>query len=587
MVKDVQERRPDEAESEHRGHDVFVSYSRADRDAVVRLTEGLASKGKRAWVDLEDIPPSAEWMAEIRQAIEGADGYLVAISPDVARSKVCSEELEHARSAGKRIVPVLVRPTDPDSVPQSLASLNWIDATDGSLEGAVDRIVQALETDLEHTKAHTRLLVRASEWDSRSQPRSLLLRGEDVKDAETLLVAGQGKEPVPTPLQARYVQASRHGVSRRQRVAVAIAVCVALVAATLGAFAWQQRSEARNAQARAEAQQHEAEVQARVANSRALAAAALSHFDSQTDLGVLLALEAARTADTSEARDAIQVAVQRSLGIDRVLREHDGSANSVDYLPDGRLASTSDDDSMLISDPATGVVTDARTDVGEDPLRVSVSPDGRWVVTGDKHGRVIIWDTSDPTAAPVDVKANNGWTYDVRFGPDGTFASAGSDGTIRIWDPETARPVGPSIHGQRWSSVAFSPDGRLLASVGNDGVFEIRALDRPGVVIRSIKCGKTFLQGIAFSSDGESAGSRRTGWNGMDRDAVGQARVHPTPRSHRYHLPRRLQPRRVGTCVGECRWHRALVGRGHRDPGRASARRSHGRGLRRRVQPRW
>jgi len=138
MAKDVQERRHEEAVSEHRGHDVFVSYSRADRDAVVRLTEGLASRGKRAWVDLDDIPPSAEWMAEIRQAIEGADGYVVAISPDVARSKVCSEELEHARSAGKRIVPVLVRTTDPDSVPESLASLNWIDATDGSVESAVD-----------------------------------------------------------------------------------------------------------------------------------------------------------------------------------------------------------------------------------------------------------------------------------------------------------------------------------------------------------------------------------------------------------------------------------------------------------------
>ena len=83
---------------------------------------------------------------------------------------MCSEELEHARSAGKRIVPVVLRTTDPESVPQALAALNWIDATDGSIEAAVDRIVQALETDLDHVKAHTRLLVRASEWDGRSQP---------------------------------------------------------------------------------------------------------------------------------------------------------------------------------------------------------------------------------------------------------------------------------------------------------------------------------------------------------------------------------------------------------------------------------
>ena len=112
-----------------RGHDVFVSYSRADRERVVELTQALAARGKRAWVDLEDIPPSAEWMAEIRSAIESADGYLVVVSPALAGSKVCAEELEHARVAGKRIVPVLVRSTDPDRVPKALSALNWIDAT--------------------------------------------------------------------------------------------------------------------------------------------------------------------------------------------------------------------------------------------------------------------------------------------------------------------------------------------------------------------------------------------------------------------------------------------------------------------------
>src|SRR5918992_1677020 len=187
-----------------RGHDVFVSYSRADRERVVELTQALTDRGKRAWVDLQDIPPSAEWMAEIRSAIEAADGYLVAISPDVARSRVCSEELDHARSAGKRIVPVLVRPTAPESVPQDLAALNWIDATEGSVEGAVDRIVQSLDTDLEHVKAHTRLLVRAKEWET-SADRSHLLRGTDLNQAEAWLAASQGKQPAPTPVQARYV----------------------------------------------------------------------------------------------------------------------------------------------------------------------------------------------------------------------------------------------------------------------------------------------------------------------------------------------------------------------------------------------
>lgn len=174
------------------GSDVFISYSRADREAVVRLTEALAERGKRAWVDLEDIPPSAEWMAEIRSAIESAEGYLVIVSPDLARSKVCAEELERARSANKRIIPVQVRPTNPDSVPGALSALNWIDATEGKIESAAERVVQALDTDLEHVRAHTRLLVRAAEWEKRGQDRSLLLRGGDLAQAESFLVVAQG-----------------------------------------------------------------------------------------------------------------------------------------------------------------------------------------------------------------------------------------------------------------------------------------------------------------------------------------------------------------------------------------------------------
>ena len=69
-------------------HDVLVSYSRADREVVVELVAGLDARGLKAWVDLEDIPPSAEWMGEIRAAIEASDGHLVVVSPSLAGSEV-------------------------------------------------------------------------------------------------------------------------------------------------------------------------------------------------------------------------------------------------------------------------------------------------------------------------------------------------------------------------------------------------------------------------------------------------------------------------------------------------------------------
>ena len=66
---------------------------------------------------------------------------------------------------------------------------------------------------------------------------------------------------------------------------------------------------------------------------------------------------------------------------------------------------------------------------------------------------------------------HQGEVHQAVFRPDGRAVLTGSvDGTARVWEATTGRPIGPPIrHGDQVLSVAFSPDGRLIFTGGSDG----------------------------------------------------------------------------------------------------------------------
>jgi WD40 repeat protein len=121
----------------------------------------------------------------------------------------------------------------------------------------------------------------------------------------------------------------------------------------------------------------------------------------------------------------------------------------------------------------------------------------------------------------------------AQWSPDGSrIATAGDDGTIRLWDPATGRQVGPvrRAHTKPINAIAWSKANGHLASLGEDGIIAIWTRDdvAPAVTIVANVGTLKVVSSFTWSPDGrEIATSGEDGLVRVWNTTTGAARGQP------------------------------------------------------------
>jgi WD40 repeat protein/serine/threonine protein kinase len=147
---------------------------------------------------------------------------------------------------------------------------------------------------------------------------------------------------------------------------------------------------------------------------------------------------------------------------------------AVAFDPDGsRLAAAGDDGRLWFCDTATGAVL-RETLRHEAPVTALLySRDGRKLMSGCRDGLARLWDTRLWKVLVEFPYRADGGGFD--FSPRGPVVAVTSDdGTARLWDSETGRPVGePLSHRGRVDCLAFDPEGNMVATASQDGTVRL------------------------------------------------------------------------------------------------------------------
>ncbi|MEW6716665.1 MAG: hypothetical protein AB1345_04065 [Chloroflexota bacterium] len=298
-------------------------------------------------------------------------------------------------------------------------------------------------------------------------------------------------------IQSSHNAARAEGNLTTAQAASTQAVAEANTRATAEAIAlWQK--------ATAEAASAEALTQSQISLVRELMANSANLMERDPDLGLLLAIQAAKTASGLEATaiPEVQTLVYKALeqaNFTHVLRGHEGEVFMASFSPDGKRVLTASQDNSARLWEVTGAPVAVLRGHTDQVFSAVFSPDGSHIVTASADGTARLWNSDG--AFITSLEGHSAAVLWATFNPSGDLIITTSmDKTARLWQMDGTLVTTLQGHTNLVKGAIFSPDGTKILTISFDNTARLWALD--GSLLTTLTGHTNWVTSASFSPDG-------------------------------------------------------------------------------------